>query len=628
MTRRATYITFALSLVVVLLVAPAYGLPGTDSTVFINEIHYDNAGADQFEGVEIAGPAGTDLANWSLAFYNGTNGAVYDTVLLSGILSNQQNDYGALWFPVQGVENGGPDGIAFVDDVGTVIQFLSYEGEFTATDGPAAGIQSTDIVVSEEGSPVGDSLQLTGAGNTYGDFTWVGPIPSTYGQPNVGQIFVPLASELEVVKRIEGQDANTPVEAYVASYGEPVEVTFDITNIGTESLSNLALTDDTEVLNGNPADPQPVACPPLTGLTLAPNESVTCTLVVQPEYGVSGDLGTVTGLGATTGTVATDDDPAWVSLLTDPNVDVVKTINGQDAHTPQTAVRTSYGAELTFVFLIQNIGDEPLDNVVVSDDVLGPVTCDQVPDGGLDPSATLACNPIAEHAGYHPVGSEHVDTVDVEAVGVASQTIVSASDTAYYVTNELVPEIDVTKTLNGSAADGLDEAVIVVEGDQLTYEFVVTNTGDEPLEDIALTDSAYGLMACPQSVLVEDESMACTPFVTAAQTAMTGSENIATADAGGEVTRGSVKATDSAWYVTTESTTTTTAISTTTTTTEGTTSTTSVPLVPTDPTEGVAGLPVTGAPLTLFVWLGMLAFLTGAALVWTHRARINDSGRR
>ncbi len=34
------------------------------STIFINEIHYDNTGGDAGEGVEIAGPAGTDLSGW------------------------------------------------------------------------------------------------------------------------------------------------------------------------------------------------------------------------------------------------------------------------------------------------------------------------------------------------------------------------------------------------------------------------------------------------------------------------------------------------------------------------------------------------------------------------------------
>lgn len=54
--------------------------------VFINEIHYDNASADVNEAIEVAAPAGTDLAGWSLVLYNGSNGAVYATEALTGIV--------------------------------------------------------------------------------------------------------------------------------------------------------------------------------------------------------------------------------------------------------------------------------------------------------------------------------------------------------------------------------------------------------------------------------------------------------------------------------------------------------------------------------------------------------------
>lgn len=33
--------------------------------VFINEIHYDNAGADADEGIEIAGPSGNNLSSYT-----------------------------------------------------------------------------------------------------------------------------------------------------------------------------------------------------------------------------------------------------------------------------------------------------------------------------------------------------------------------------------------------------------------------------------------------------------------------------------------------------------------------------------------------------------------------------------
>jgi hypothetical protein len=45
------------------------------------------------------------------------------------------------------IQNGPTDAIALVDPAGRVIQFLSYEGVVTASNGPAAGLTSTDIGV-------------------------------------------------------------------------------------------------------------------------------------------------------------------------------------------------------------------------------------------------------------------------------------------------------------------------------------------------------------------------------------------------------------------------------------------------------------------------------------------------
>ena len=64
------------------------------TTVFINEIHYDNDGADSGEGIEIAGPAGTDLTGWELVLYNGSTGAVYNTEALGGTLLDAGSGFG------------------------------------------------------------------------------------------------------------------------------------------------------------------------------------------------------------------------------------------------------------------------------------------------------------------------------------------------------------------------------------------------------------------------------------------------------------------------------------------------------------------------------------------------------
>ncbi|MEM7116430.1 MAG: lamin tail domain-containing protein, partial [Chloroflexota bacterium] len=160
------------------------------TAVFVNELHYDNSGADTGEAIEVAGPAGTDLAGWSIALYNGSNGTVYATVALSGVFADQNGGCGTLSFDHAGIQNGAPDGLALVDASDTVIQFLSYEGELTATDGPAAGMTSSDIGVSEAPStPEGESLQLIGSGGMDTDFAWNAPAAASFGSVNAGQTF-------------------------------------------------------------------------------------------------------------------------------------------------------------------------------------------------------------------------------------------------------------------------------------------------------------------------------------------------------------------------------------------------------------------------------------------------------
>lgn len=163
---------------------------GPVASVWINELHYDNKGADTNEFVEVAGTAGTDLSGWLLVGYNGASGGVYRTVQLSGVIPDQRNGRGTLAFDFVGLQNGGPDGIALVGPSGAVVEFLSYEGSFTAADGPAAGRVSIDIDVSESGSTrSGRSLQLSSNGTVSSEFSWQPAASSTRGQRNRGQTF-------------------------------------------------------------------------------------------------------------------------------------------------------------------------------------------------------------------------------------------------------------------------------------------------------------------------------------------------------------------------------------------------------------------------------------------------------
>jgi DNA/RNA endonuclease G (NUC1) len=133
--------------------------------VWVNEFHYDTTSTDVSEFIEIVvGPeVTTALSSISLLLYNGGDGAVYGTHALSTFtLGTTVDGYRIFRKDITGIQNGAPDGFAITVN-GTVTQFLSYEGTFTAASGAAAGMTSVDIGVSEAGVAVGSSLQLTGS---------------------------------------------------------------------------------------------------------------------------------------------------------------------------------------------------------------------------------------------------------------------------------------------------------------------------------------------------------------------------------------------------------------------------------------------------------------------------------
>lgn len=178
--------TRAIAGLLLLILGPA------SQALFINEIHYDNLGSDVGEGIELAGSAGTSLEGYSLVFYNGGNGQTYRTINLKGVLPDQTNGFGAVFFGISGIQNGGPDGVALIDDTSGLVQFLSYEGSFVATNGAAAGITSTDIGIAQDGTAaVGQSLQLIGTGLQYADFTWA-LAEASYGSLNAAQTIAPV----------------------------------------------------------------------------------------------------------------------------------------------------------------------------------------------------------------------------------------------------------------------------------------------------------------------------------------------------------------------------------------------------------------------------------------------------
>lgn len=237
-----------------LLLCPAFA----HADVWINELHYDNDGTDTGEAIEVAGDAGTSLAGWSLHFYNGSDRRVYATRNLSGTLGSQCGGYGFVSVAAAGLQNGAPDGVALVNASGSVVQFLSYEGRFKAANGPARNRTSTDIGVSEAGtSPAGHSLQLTGSGTAYADFSWQGSSASSFGTCNSGQDFpVPDAAPTVTATSPADGSSAVPLDANLGiTFSEPVSLQAGAITLGCDTSGSVPL-----VISGGPtvftANPQ------------------------------------------------------------------------------------------------------------------------------------------------------------------------------------------------------------------------------------------------------------------------------------------------------------------------------------------------------------------------------------
>jgi hypothetical protein len=85
----------------------------------------------------------------------------YNTQTLSGVLPASCGARGVAFvsYPQDGIQTGAPDGLSLIDASGALVEFLSYEGVFVATSGPAAGATSVDMGASQTNAAIGTSLQ-------------------------------------------------------------------------------------------------------------------------------------------------------------------------------------------------------------------------------------------------------------------------------------------------------------------------------------------------------------------------------------------------------------------------------------------------------------------------------------
>ncbi len=180
---------------------------GGHDVVFINEVHYTNWGEDMDEGVELAGPAGTDLTPYQLYLYEQKDGSLtkgipYGPVTdFYGTIDNEDGQMGAVWFPIPEIEDYTGGFVLYNTVRKEIVQFLTYRQILTGEGGIADSILGERMMtasnaiareLNDPSFPAGMSMQLVGTGECPSDFDWVPQLAATPGVLNDQQAVLPI----------------------------------------------------------------------------------------------------------------------------------------------------------------------------------------------------------------------------------------------------------------------------------------------------------------------------------------------------------------------------------------------------------------------------------------------------
>lgn len=258
----------------------------------------------------------------------------------------------------------------------------------TAADFTAGGVKNTATVTGT--GPSGQAVSSTSS-----------------AESAANPVVDPGAPALSLVKSV---DQSTYQAGTVLHYS------FKITNDGAVPLTNLTLSE--EEFTGTGDLTAPTCQPSLTGTTLEPGQSVTCTssyTTTQADL----DAGRITNTAKATGTdsggqVVSGTDAATTIGAGHAEVSLTKTVDQAEY---------AAGDTLTYHFLITNDGDLTLSDLTLNDDdfsgsgKLGTIDCDPPLAGAsLAPGGTITCT-----------ATYQVTTADVAAGQVDNTATVSGT---------------------------------------------------------------------------------------------------------------------------------------------------------------------------------------------------------
>jgi len=356
--------------------------------------------------------------------------------------------------------------------------------------------------------------------------TAAGTPPATPDDPNPtpvtsppSSVTVPIVSwaELTVVK------SST---ATVTAVGQQVPYEFLVTNTGTLPLSAITVT-DTVAAPSDPANLSAVTCP---ATELAPNAQMTCTAQYTTTQ-ADVDNGTVTDTATSTGTppatlenpdpTPVDSPPSTVSLVVagGPALTVAKSST--------SAPPTTVGQQISYEFLVTNTGNVTMTDITVTDTVAAPsdpanLSAIDCPVTTLAPGAQTTCTAtytVTQADIDHGAASDTATASGLPPAtpGNPNPPRVSSGDDPLTVA---IPQSTALTVVKSSTT-----TTVTTAGQQIPYDFVVTNTGNVTMTGLTITDTVaapsdpanLSSISCPVTSLPPGDSVTCTATYTVGQ---------------------------------------------------------------------------------------------------------------
>ena len=346
--------------------------------------------------------------------------------------------------------------------------------------------------------------------------------------------YIFLRPGIEIEKATNGIDADDASGGDVPRIapGDPITWTYNVRNTGdiTYSQSEVVVTDDqagvTPVFDASsdsgvigqlePGETwryiatgtAQTLSDPTAGTTIVPGCDPAGTGFPRPTY---------ENIATVTAGEQQDSDPSHYCNPAQPGIEIQKSTNGADADDSNgvDVPILEPGDPVTWVYTVTNTGAVPLAlaDISVTDSQPGvtPVfdpSSDSGLIGVLEPgeswryiatgTALALTTPPADVdvvPGCAP-GEGDVQRSAYENVGVVAVNGLQDFDPSHYC-NPAAPDVAIQKLTNGADADGPndDDVPILEPGDAVSWQYIVTNTGNVPLtqDDLTVTDDQLGV---------------------------------------------------------------------------------------------------------------------------------------